>query len=107
MEENLVNLIFNYIDPQLLIIIVSCYCLGLFIKAKPYIPDWSIPLILLIFSISLSILYMAIQLELGFTAKTFLNGFIQGLICAAVASFGNQVWKQLMDKRKSDPPVNQ
>ncbi len=50
---------------------------------------------------------MAIQLELGFTAKTFLNGFIQGLICAAVASFGNQVWKQLMDKRKSDPPVNQ
>lgn len=90
--------ILSFIDPTLVVIVVACYVLGMFIKGIPSIKNWLIPLILLGFAIIVTILYLAIVLGQGFTGKVFILGLIQGLICSAVAVYGNEVVKQLINK---------
>ncbi|QUI24862.1 phage holin family protein [Vallitalea pronyensis] len=92
------NIIIEFIRPELLILIAICYCMGLFLKVIPKVPDWTIPLVLLVFTCCVSILYIAIQLKEGFNASTYLMGFIYGVLSAAVAVYGNQVIKQLKNK---------
>jgi hypothetical protein len=41
---------------------------------------------------------MAIVLGGGFTGKVIIEGFIQGLFAAALAVYGNQLIKQLIQK---------
>lgn len=91
--------IFKLIKPELVIIVVACYALGNFLKGQPAVKDHTIPLVLLVFGIVLAIAYLAISLEQGLTAKAVLEGFIQGLLCAAVAVYGNNVFKQLTIKK--------
>jgi hypothetical protein len=57
------------------------------------------PFILLFFAIIFSILYIAVVIGEGFTAKVIIIGILQGLICAAIAVFGNQLIKQLLEKQ--------
>lgn len=92
------NIIQGFIKPELLILIAVCYCLGLFIKQAPNIKDWLIPFILLGFTIVMSILYLCLIVEKQFSAAIILNGFIYGILCAAVAVFGNQITKQIKKK---------
>lgn len=92
------NVIQQFITPELLIMIVVCYCLGLFLKSVPRIPDWLIPIILLLVTCVVTMLYIAIILKKGFGAETFLMGFIYGLLSSAVAVYGNQVIKQVKKK---------
>ena len=91
---DLLALLTEYVKPELLIIAVCCYALGMFLKSAPAIKDWTIPFVLLAFGIVLAILYVAVILGAGFAAKTVLEGFIQGLLCAALAVFANQLIKQ-------------
>jgi nicotinamide riboside transporter PnuC len=87
-------LIAEYVKPELLIIAVCCYVLGMFLKVWPAIKDWVIPFVVLLFGIILAILYLAIVLGGGFAGKVIIEGFIQGLLCAALAVFANQLIKQ-------------
>jgi hypothetical protein len=91
---DLLALLTEYVKPELLIIAVCCYALGMFLKSAPAIKDWTIPFILLGFGILLAILYLGVILGQGFAAKPILEGFIQGLLCAALAVFANQLIKQ-------------
>jgi hypothetical protein len=87
-------LLAEYIKPELLIIAVLCYAAGMFLKGTSLLSDKWIPLALLAFGIILGILYIAIMLDGGWTAKVILGGFIQGLLCAALAVYANQLIKQ-------------
>jgi hypothetical protein len=91
------SLALQFIKPELLIVVVACYVLGLFLKAS-VVKDWLIPYILLAFAIVLMITYMAIVLGGGFTGKVIVVGFIQGLFAAALSVYGNQLIKQAVGK---------
>lgn len=93
-------LILKFIEPEFLIMVAVCYSLGLFIKAIPKIPDWTIPFILLGVTCVLTILYIAIIQGMGWSYKTILSGFIYGLLSSAVAVYGNQAVKQVKKKSK-------
>lgn len=91
-------LLAEYVKPELLVIAVVLYALGMFLKAAPGIYDWVIPFALLASGIVLAILYLAIMLDRGFVPKTILEGFMQGIICAALSVFTNQLIKQAQKK---------
>jgi hypothetical protein len=91
------SLALQFVKPELVIVMVACYVLGMFLKAST-IKDWLIPYVLLIFAIVLTIVYIAIVLGSGFTGKVIIEGFIQGLFAAALAVYGNQLIKQIIQK---------
>lgn len=85
--------ILNFISPGLIILVAVVYCLGVFLKSSQ-IKDKYIPVTLLVASISLTIAYMAYIEGTGITPTVFINGFIQGILIASVAVYGNQLLKQ-------------
>lgn len=72
------------VPEQLLILVAALYVIGIFLKNTSKVADWTIPWILLVVGIIGSI-----ALE-GFSAVAV----IQGIICAGVAVFTNQLIKQ-------------
>lgn len=92
--------VIEFIRPELFILVVFLWCLGLFLKKVPWFKaEWMIPLILLIVSLVFTIIYLAIVMSEGFTSAVFVIGIIQGVILAAVTVFGNEVIKQVVKKR--------
>lgn len=78
----------KFVPEQLMILVAACYALGYFLKQSPGIKDWTIPWILIVFAVALSMLIT------GLTPTAFL----QGVICAAAAVMGNQLYKQTINK---------
>lgn len=91
------SIVLQFIRPELIIVIVACYILGMFLKSSA-MKDWLIPYVLLAVAIVLTIAYMAVVLNLGLTGKVIIEGFIQGLFAAALAVYGNQLIKQAVQK---------
>lgn len=99
--------IIQFIRPELFILIVFLWCLGLFLKKAPWFTaEWMIPFILLFISILITIAYMAIVNGEGFTSVVFVTGLIQAVIIAAVSVFGNELIKQGFVKRLEDKGDN-
>lgn len=97
------EVLINFIRPELLILIAVLWCFGLFLKRMPWFKDdWAIPFILLLMGIVFTILYLAIILSEGFNRVTILMGIIQGILIAAVAVFFNEAVKQVFIKRPED-----
>lgn len=95
--------VITYIRPELLILIVFVFCIGLFLKKAPWFNDeWTIPFILLAVSVLFTILYLGIVLAEGFNGTIIITGIIQGVLIAALAVFGNELLKQGLVKRKDD-----
>ena len=83
----------SYIAPELAILIPALYALGAIIKHTKKIKDNYIPLILTGVSLVLTCLYvLGTQ---GISAVSIFTAIVQGLICVAVAVYGNQLIKQL------------
>lgn len=95
--------IINFINPSFIIIVVTLYCLGLFLKLYPkFKAEWAIPYILFVIAIVLTCLYAVFYMHMGFSAETIVYCIIQAILCAAVAVFGNELLKQLISKRGQD-----
>ena len=91
------------ITPELIFLVAFVVAVGLFLKKLPaFRAEWMIPLILWVVAIVAATLVMAIQLGQSFTPLTILNGVIQGTFVAAAAVFGNEVVKQIVEKRPED-----
>lgn len=95
---DLMAMVAEYVKPELLIIAVFLYVIGMFLKGAPAVQDWAIPFIILALGIIMGILYIAIMLDQGFVAKAIFEGIIQGVLCAAMAVFTNQLIKQATNK---------
>lgn len=95
--------VLKYIQPELFIMIVFVWCVGLFLKKNPaFKAEWSIPFILWGLSIAFTILYVGFVFEQGFAPPVIIANIIQGTIIAAVAVFGNEAIKQVSNKRHQD-----
>lgn len=97
------DIVLGLIEPELFIIVVFLWVIGLFLKKTPaFKAEWMIPFILLAISNVITILYIAIVGGANFTPITFLTGIIQATLIAGVAVFGNELIKQAMNKRNFD-----
>jgi 4-hydroxybenzoate polyprenyltransferase len=97
------NAIISFIKPELFVLIVFLYCLGLFLKKIPsFKAEWLIPIILLGVSLFITIIYTGVVVEGKFTPVVIVTAIIQSVIIAAIAVFGNEIIKQLTQKRKLD-----
>lgn len=91
--------ILNLIPAELLIITVVVYCIAEFVKRTEKVPNWSIPIFVLVAAIILTVIYSAIVLDYGMTSKTVVNGVIYGVLIASIAVYCNQLFKQIFIKR--------
>jgi len=93
----------DFIRPELSVLVVFLWCLGLFLKKVPWFTsEWMIALLLLAVSLIVTVVYTAVVVGDGFTAEVFIIGIIQGVIIAAVAVFGNELVKHVTAKRNRD-----
>lgn len=98
-----VEVLLQFIRPELLIVVVVLWALGFFLKKMPWFKqEWMIPFILLVVGILLTIVYLAIVLGEGFTSVALIVGIMQGIMIAALAVFGNELVKQLTVKAPVD-----
>lgn len=82
----------QYVQPELLGLIIGLYFLGMFFKDSDIIEDRHIPLMLGGIGIVLAFLYtIAVS---GFSVMAAFTGMTQGLICAGCAVYINQIIKQ-------------
>lgn len=79
------NAVIEFINPELLIVVVACWIIGYVLKQTPKVPDW-----IIIYVVTLVAVAFAVVL-LGLTAQSVL----QGILCGAVAVYGNQLVKQI------------
>lgn len=86
----------EYIVPELLGLIPVLYAIGIVLKKYNGMNDKYIPLVLGIFSIVMVATYEFGVI--GFTSDAIYTSIIQGVLCAAAAVYGNQLWRQASKK---------
>lgn len=89
--ENLLT----FIPEFLLIVIVSTYVVGVFLKKIESVPDKYITVLLMIFGITFAILLNIINAKYKVSLDVIVNGILQGILCWGVAVGINQTSKQL------------
>lgn len=91
--------IMNYIKPELLVLVPVLYIIGAFFKASAAVPDKIIPSTLGVIGVALSVLWLLGTAPSPETANWPLLAFtalVQGLLCAGMAVYSNQIVKQAM-----------
>ena len=93
------SILLQYIRPELLVLVLVLYFIGMVFKKSKYIKDELIPLILGGISITLCAIYI---ISLSETPNSYqevfgmvFNIIIQGVCCAAASVYTNQMYKQL------------
>ncbi|MCM0648619.1 phage holin family protein [Clostridium swellfunianum] len=86
--------IMQFINEKTLILIPVIFILGTILKGNSKVPDWTIPWILLIASIGLSIGVLGVTIQ----------AIIQGILVVGAAVLGNQLFKQTMEGFKGSIP---
>ncbi|WP_144932216.1 phage holin family protein [Paenibacillus sp. 32O-W] len=84
------NVIYEMIDPKLLIVVGFCWVLGYVLKQTPAVPDW-----LIVYLVTLAAVLLTVWM-FGFGAESI----IQGVLCGAFAVYGHQVIKQSKEREK-------
>ena len=83
----------TYVLPELLVLVPVLIGLGAILKHTEKIKDNFIPVILTVVSLALCCLYvLGTQ---GITAVSVFTAIVQGVICVALAVYGNQLVKQI------------
>lgn len=96
----------NYVEPGLLGLVPVLIFLGYVIKHATRLPNRFIPLILTAIGVFLCTLTTVVQLNPvgGWrdAMSAALTGITQGVLVAAAAVYGNQMWKQLKEGEDDD-----
>ena len=89
--ENLMT----FIPEFLIIVIVATYVVGVFLKKLETVPDKFITSLLMLFSITIAVLFYIINTQYKVALDTIVNGVLYGILCWGVAVGVNQTYKQL------------
>lgn len=93
--------ILEFIKPELFILIVFLYAVGLFIRQGPWKDgSWLIPYILLAVSLVITMAYVGIFLGEGFSPPIVVAVVIQAVLIAAVTVFGNELIEQFRKRNE-------
>lgn len=99
-SPEMAEMLFNYIKPELLILVVILWYVGTKIKASKKIEDWAIPFILMAISVIFALSYVLIVS--GLNPMAMWVGIMQGLAIAVLEGYLYQVYKQSTRNRKQD-----
>lgn len=91
------ELLMNYIKPELIIVAIALYFIGIWIKGTDSIKDKWIPVILGIVSIIICAIWVLANTPIGTWQELLLAVFtaiIQGILVAALSTYVNQLIKQ-------------
>lgn len=89
--------IINYVKPELIIVAVVLYSIGIGLKKAQAIKDKYIPLILGIIGIALCGVWVLATSEIGSgqqIAMAVFTAIVQGILTAGLSTYVNQVIKQ-------------
>lgn len=93
------SILFQHIRPELLILVVVLYFIGMTLKRSKYVQDELIPIILGVTSVILCAVYIASVSDVPNDYREVLGMIftiiIQGVCCAAGSVYVNQMGKQL------------
>lgn len=84
----------DFIRPELLTLIPLLYVVGMILKDAAFVRDNFIPLILGGVGVMLAICYVCGDTA-TFSLTAVATAVTQGILCAGVAVYGNQVFKQI------------
>lgn len=87
----------NYIKPELIIVAIALYFVGIWIKNTELIKDKWIPLILGIAGIVICVIWVLANTPIGTWQELLMAIFtsiIQGILVAALSTYVNQLIKQ-------------
>jgi len=88
----------DFIKPELLVVAVMLYVLGMIFKSASFIKDKFIPLLLGVTGIVLAFVWIVGSTEIK-TLQDWLTavytGVVQGILCAGAAVYAHQTVKQL------------
>lgn len=91
------ELLMSYIKPELIIVSIALYFVGIWIKNTEYIKDKWIPLILGITGIVICAIWVLANTPIGTWQELLMAIFtsiIQGIMVAALSTYVNQLIKQ-------------
>lgn len=89
--------VMNYVKPELVVVAVVLYLIGLALKKTEYISDKFIPIILGIMGIVLALVWvLATSTLTGYQSvlMAVFTAIVQGILCAGLSTYANQIWKQ-------------
>ena len=89
--------IMNYVKPELIVVALVLYIIGIAIKKAEYINDKHIPLILGVIGIVLAAIWVFANSTLNTTQDVLMAVFtsiIQGILVAGLSTYVNQLIKQ-------------
>lgn len=92
------EMILNYVKPELVVVAVVLYFIGIALKKTEYISDKFIPVILGIAGIVLALIWvLATSMLNGYQSvlMAIFTAIIQGILCAGLSTYVNQMIKQL------------
>lgn len=93
------SILLQYIRPELLVLVIVLYFIGMGLKKSKYVKDELIPLILGTISTILCAIYVVSVSDVPRDYREVLgmvfNIVIQGVCCAAASVYANQMYKQL------------
>ena len=90
--------IMNYIKPELIVVAIVLYFIGLGIKKAQKIKDKYIPLILGVCGIVLAAIWVFANSTIGNTQEILMAVFtsiVQGILVAGLSTYVNQLIKQI------------
>ncbi len=91
----------DFIRPELLTLVPLLYVIGMMLKQAAFVRDNIIPLILGGVGVLLAICYVCGDTgECGLTAIA--TAITQGILCAGVAVYGNQIFKQIKKGKQEE-----
>ena len=94
--------IMNYIKPELIVVAIVLYFIGLGIKKAESIKDKYIPFILGALGIALSAIWVFANTQIGTIQEVLMAVFtsiVQGVLVTGLSTYANQLLKQ---KNKND-----
>ena len=89
--------IMSYLKPELLVVAIVCYFIGMALKSTNLLKDKFIPLVLGVFSIVVCLVWVLATSTLLTTQDVFLAIFTaitQGVLAAGLSTYVNQLIKQ-------------
>ena len=93
------EVIMNYVKPELIVVAIVLYFVGLALKKTERVSDKYIPVILGVVGIVMALIYvLAVSLPIssaGEVLMAILTAIVQGVLCAGLSTYTNQIWKQL------------
>lgn len=94
----MMEVLLNYVKPELVILAVALYMIGLGLKKTELIKDKYIPIAIGLAGITLATLYVLATSHFSGASDILMAIFtsiIQGVLCAGLSTYVNQMIKQL------------